>query len=84
MKCFFKNYFSIDFLRQLVELLHRFVDFHRICGLREITHLSMVSRASKWFREQEFSAFNANSLNDLGVRYTKVVIIDITALRRSL
>jgi hypothetical protein len=85
LKCFFlKTYFSIDSLRQLVETLDRFGYFRRICGLKEVPHLSTFSRASTWFQEQGFSAFNAQLLNDLGVRYPKVVIIDSTALRSSL
>jgi hypothetical protein len=86
LKCFFlKTYFSIDSLRQLVELLHRFGYFRRICGLREIPHLSTFSCTGKWFREQGFSAFNAAQLlKDLGVMYPKLVIIDSIALRSSL
>ncbi|MBB3907322.1 MULTISPECIES: transposase [Anoxybacillaceae] len=84
LKCFFlKTYFSIDSLRQLVETLDRFGYFRRICGLKEVPHLSTFSRAGKWFREQGFSTFNARLLKDLGVRYPKIVIIDSTALRSS-
>jgi transposase len=73
LKCFFlKTYFSIDSLRQLVELLHRFGYFRRICGLREIPHLSTFSRADKWFREQGFSTFDAQLLKDLG-RHSEAV-----------
>ena len=85
LKCFFlKTYFSIDSLRQLVDTLNRFGYFRRICGLKEVPHLSTFSRAGKWFQEQGFSAFNAQLLKDLGVRYPKIVIIDSTALRSSL
>ncbi|WP_236631868.1 transposase [Anoxybacillus sp. UARK-01] len=78
LKCFFlKTYFSIDSLRQLVETLDRFGYFRRICGLKEVPHLSTFSRAGKWFREQGFSTFNARLLKDLGVRYPKIVIIDL-------
>jgi hypothetical protein len=83
LKCFFiKNLFS---LRQLVKTLKRFGCFRRICGLKEVPHLSMFSRASTWFQEQGFSDFNAQLLIDLGVQYPKAVIIDnSTALRSSL
>jgi hypothetical protein len=85
LKCFFlKTYFSIDSLRQLVHTLDRFGYFRRICELKEVPHLSTFSRASTWFQEQGFSAFNAQLLKDLGVRYPKIVIIDSTALRSSL
>lgn len=85
LKCFFlKTYFSIGSLRQLVDTLDRFGYFRRICGLKEVPHLSTFSRAGKWFQEQEFSCFNAQLLKDLGTRYPKVVIIDSTALRSSL
>ncbi|AOL35798.1 transposase [Geobacillus thermoleovorans] len=34
LKCFFlKTYFAMDSLRQLVNILHRFGYFRRICGL---------------------------------------------------
>nr|WP_225434241.1 transposase [Peribacillus tepidiphilus] len=79
-----KNLFSINSLRQLVDTLNRFRYFWRICGLKEVPHLSTFSRAGKWFREQGFSVFTAQLLKDLGVRYSKVVIIDSTALRSSL
>ncbi len=79
-----KTYFSIDSLRQLVELLDRFGYFRRICGFKEVPHLSTFSRAGKWFQKQGFSYFNAQLLKDLGTRYPKVVIIDSTALRSSL
>jgi hypothetical protein len=85
LKCFFlKTYFSIDSLRHLVHTLDRFGYFRRICGLKEVPHLSTFSRADKWFRRQGFSVFNAQLLKDLGVQYPKVVIIDSTALRNSL
>jgi Transposase domain (DUF772) len=85
LKCFFlKTYFSIHSLRQLVNTLDRFSYFGRICGLREVPHLSTFSRAGKWFQEQGFSAFNVQLLKDLDVRYPKIVMIDSTALRSSL
>jgi hypothetical protein len=85
LKCFFlKTYFSIDSLRQLVNTLERFGYFRRICGLKEVPYLFTFSRAGKWFQEQGFSAFNAQLLKDLDVRYPKVVIIDSTALRKFL
>jgi Transposase domain (DUF772) len=81
LKCFFlKIYFSIDSLRQLVNTLDRLGYFRRICGLKEVPHLSTFSRASTWFQEQGFSAFNAQPLKDLDVRYPKIVMIDSTAL----
>ncbi|ODA15007.1 transposase [Geobacillus thermoleovorans] len=85
LKCFFlKTYFAMDSLRQLVNILHRFGYFRRICGLLEVPHLSTFSRASQWFQEQGFSDLNAQLLNDLGVQKPKVVMIDSTALRSSL
>jgi hypothetical protein len=47
VKIFFKTYFSIDSLRQLVEMLARFRYFRCICGLNEVLHPTrqyMVSR----------------------------------------
>ncbi len=85
VKCFFlKTYFAIDSLRQLVNILHRFGYFRRICGLLEVPHLSTFSRASQWFQEQGFSDLNTQLLNDLGIQKPKVVMIDSTALRSSL
>jgi transposase len=85
LKCFFlKTYFSVNSLRQLIELLDRFFYFRRICGLRVIPYLSTFSRTGKRFREQGFSAFNAQLLKDLGVQYPKVVSTDSSPLRNSL
>jgi len=85
LKCFFfKTYFSIDSLHQLVNIFERFECFRRVCGLQEIPHLSMFVRAGKWFREQGFSVFNAQLLKDLEVRYPNVVLTDSTALQSSL
>ena len=81
LKCFFlKTYFSIGSLRQLVNILERFGCFRRVCGLQEVPPLSTFSRAGKWFREQGCSAFNAQLLQDLEVRYPKIILIDRTAL----
>lgn len=84
LKCFFlKTYFSMDSLRKLVRVPQRSRCFQRVCGLGEVPHLSTFSRAAKWFREQGFSVFHAQLLQDLEVRYPKIVLIDSTALRSS-
>jgi hypothetical protein len=85
LTCFFlKTCFAMDSLRQLVNILHRFGYFRRICGRLKVPHLSTFSRASQWFQEQGFSDWNAQLLNDLGVQKPKVVMVDRTALRSSL
>jgi len=85
LTCFFlKTYFAMDSLRQLVNILHRFGYFRRICERLEVPHLSTFSRASQWFQEQRFSDWNDQLLNDLGVQKPKVVMIGRTALRSSL
>ncbi|WP_244374819.1 MULTISPECIES: transposase [Anoxybacillus] len=85
LQCFFlKTYFAIDSLWELVRLLRRFGYFRRICGLSEVPHVSMFSRASHWFQEQGFSKFHTQLLIDLGVQQPSIVLIDSTALRRSL
>lgn len=71
-----KTYFANDSLRQLVNTLHHFRCFQCSCGMQEVSHHSMFSHATKWFREQEFSSFNAQLLMDLGIRYPTLVIID--------
>jgi Domain of unknown function (DUF4306) len=65
LKCFLKTYFSIDSLRQLVEILDQFGYFRYICRLKEVSHPTrqyMVSRTrifriscltSKRFRRME-------------------------------
>ncbi|BDG47431.1 hypothetical protein [Parageobacillus sp. KH3-4] len=44
----------------------------------------LQSRAMKWFSEQRFPVFHAQLLQDLEVRYSKIVLIGSTDLRSSL
>ncbi|MBT2648955.1 hypothetical protein J7E52_19995 [Bacillus sp. ISL-34] len=79
-----QNMVSLGFLAQIRKFLEAFPYFSQLCGFSHLPHLATFAGIATWFREEGYEAIHFETLQKMGLRQPLVVMIDSTALRRSL